>query len=290
VKTDYLSAVQEAIKYIELHLDEELDAQAVCAHIGFSQYHFHRIFMAMLGESVKDYVRKRRLMVAADKLAGSTTPILELALASGFDSQEAFTRAFKKMFRTTPGAYRKSGANVSAIRKFEITEKMLRHLAEGVTMQPKIIKRGRELAIGMGDSFVQGQTEEIGALWGRFVPRMHEIKNRKPYDLGVCASKHPIIVKKDGDTFIYVAAVAVENADHVPDGMVVCDIPESTFAVFTHSGPIMNIKHTCEYIWGTWLPESGYELTDTPDYELYDSRFDPKTGSGEVDIYVPIKV
>ncbi len=289
MKTDYLSAVQEAIKYIELHLGEELDAQSVCAHIGFSQYHFHRIFTAMLGESVKDYVRKRKLMVAADKLTNSTTPILELALSSGFDSQEAFTRAFKKMFRTTPGAYRKCGASVSAIRKLEITEAMLHHLAEGMTMQPKIVKRDRELAIGIGDSFIQGQSEEIGALWGRFVLRMHEIQNRKEYDLGVCTSKHPTIVKKEGDTFIYVAAVAVENADHVPQGMVVCDIPAATFAVFTHKGPILNIKHTCEYIWGTWLPESGYELNDIPDFELYDSRFDPQTGSGEVDIYVPIK-
>jgi AraC family transcriptional regulator len=290
VKTDYLPAVQSAIDYIESHLQGELSSQEVAAHIGFSPYHFHRIFSAILGESVKDYVRKRRLMVAAETLSTDDVSILDLALQSGFDSQEAFTRAFKKMFGTTPGAYRKLGAAGSPIRKPIATYDLVRHLTRGITMQPTILKRGHELAIGMGDSFLPGQTELIGLLWQKFVPRMHEVKNRKPYDLGLCMSNHPQIPKKPGDTMVYVAAVPVENTDDVPSGMVVCELPESTYAKFTHKGKISDIKHTVQYIWGTWIPESGYKLREIADFELYDERFNPMTGEGEVDIYVPLDV
>ncbi len=289
VKSEYPSAVIAAVKYIEAHLDEDLSPGAIANHVAFSPFHFHRIFQAVLGESVKEYVRKRRLDVAARQLQTTQTPILDLAIASGFDSQEAFTRAFKKMFGTTPGAFRKYPPGSSPIRKPVATEALVQHLRSGITMEPKIIKRGPELAIGMGASFVPGATEDIGKLWGEFVKRRDEIKHCKPYDLGVCMGNHPTITKAPGDSFIYVSACAVEKVDSVPAGMVLCEIPEATYALFTHKGPIANIKHTVDYIWGTWIHESGYKLLETPDFELYDDRFCPETGSGEVDIYVPIE-
>ena len=156
-------------------------------------------------------------------------------------------------------------------------------------MQPKIITREADMAIGMGGSFTQGDTEKISALWMKFVDRIPEIQNKKDYSLGVCMSAHPKVPVKPGDTFVYVAAMPVSKVEHVPDGMVVCELPKSTYALFTHKGQISDIRHTVEYIWGTWIPESNYKLRDTPDFELYDERFDPATGSGEVDIYVPIE-
>jgi AraC family transcriptional regulator len=289
VKTDYLPAVQSAINYIEEHLHEELSIQSIAAHSGFSQYHFHRIFTAVLGESIKDYVRKRRLMQAADALFRGSDSILGVALRSGFDSQESFTRAFKKMFGTTPGAYRKAGTAVSYVRKPRASDEMVRHLTGGITMQPKIVIRETDLAIGMGDSFTQGDTDKISQLWNRFIERIPEIRNAKPYSLGVCMASHPDVPKKAGDTFVYVAAMPVTSIDEIPEGMVACELPQSRYALFTHKGPIADIRHTVEYIWGTWIPETEYKLKDIPDYELYDDRFDPVTASGEVDIYVPIE-
>lgn len=263
--------------------------QAVAEQIGFSQYHFHRIFTAMVGESVKDYLRKRRLMVAAQALLSSDSPILALALRSGFDSQEAFTRAFRKMFGVTPGAYRRFGSGASAIHKPPATDALVRHLTRGITMKPVFEKREAELSVGIGGSFFPGQTDAIGALWQKFLPRLHEISNRKDYALGICMSKHPSVEKVEGDKFVYFASVPVFSLETVPEGMVACEIPAATYAKFTHKGPIADIKHTVEYIWGTWIPESGYELQDAVDFELYDDRFDPVTESGEVDIFVPIK-
>jgi AraC family transcriptional regulator len=97
------------------------------------------------------------------------------------------------------------------------------------------------------------------------------------------------VVKASGDEFVYVAALPVSQVSDVPEGMVVCNIPKATYALFTHKGAIADIRLTVEYIWGTWVPKSGRELADSPDFELYDERFDPETGTGEVDIYVPVK-
>ena len=289
VKTDYLPAVQSAIEYIESHLSEDLLSQMIASQIGFSQYHFHRIFTALVGESVKDYLRKRRLSVAADELRRSNTAILTIALRCGFDSQEAFTRAFGKVFGTTPGAYRRQGSSGLGTGNFSATNLWVHHLNRGIDMKPEIVRRSADLAVGMGDSFVRGATEAISELWKRFLPRMHEISNQKEYQLGLCMAQHASIQKKEGNSFIYVAAVAVDSAETVPKGMVLCQTAEATYAKFTHVGPIAEIKHTVEYIWGTWIPKCGYELLDSPDFELYDKRFDPATASGEVDIYVPVK-
>ncbi|HEY9713937.1 MAG TPA: AraC family transcriptional regulator, partial [Chroococcales cyanobacterium] len=105
---DYKSKILAAVDYIEDNFSDADLLENVSAHVGLSAYHFHRVFAGMLGESVMEYARKRRLSEAAVQLQGSTRPIIEIAMDSRFDSQESFTRAFKKMFGITPGAYRKS--------------------------------------------------------------------------------------------------------------------------------------------------------------------------------------
>ena len=198
VKTDYLPAVQSAIEYIESHLSEDLLSQMIASQIGFSQYHFHRIFTALVGESVKDYLRKRRLSVAADELRRSNTAILTIALRCGFDSQEAFTRAFGKVFGTTPGAYRRQGSSGLGTGNFSATNLWVHHLNRGIDMKPEIVRRSADLAVGMGDSFVRGATEAISELWKRFLPRMHEISNQKEYQLGLCMPSTRQFRKKRG--------------------------------------------------------------------------------------------
>jgi AraC family transcriptional regulator len=66
-------------------------------------------------------------------------------------------------------------------------------------------------------------------------------------------------------------------------------LPASTYAVFTHVGSLSDLLHTINYIWGTWVPRINYLRTDCPDFELFDSRFDSRTGYGEFDIYLPVQ-
>ena len=280
--------IVNAIRFIEERLDEPLDVKQVSGHIGFSEYYFHRMFLGLLGESVAEYVRKRRLSEAARRILAGDEKLIEIALSCGYDSQEAFTRAFKTMFGTTPGAFRKRGFML--LEKKPATFDMMMHLEDGgLTMQPEIVEQAEELVSGMGSSFAENPFWQINKLWDDFNQRENEIPNLKGnYALGVCMPRHDDLPIKEGDTFVYIAGRPVTSLDKVPEGMVAVKIPARKYARFTHKGPLTNLPHTVNYIWGTWLPKSEYKHANSPDFELYDERFDVKSLSGEIDIFVPI--
>lgn len=281
--------VVKAIRFIEERLDQPLDVKQVSGHIGFSEYYFHRMFLSVLGESVAEYVRKRRLSEAARRMLDKDEKLIEVALACGYDSQEAFTRAFKAMFGITPGVFRKRGR--MSLEKKPATLDMMMHLEEGgLTMQPEIVEHKEELVIGMGSSFAENPFWEINKLWDKFSQRENEILNLNgSYAIGVCMPKHDDLPVKEGDTFVYIAGRPVSSLEEVPEGMVAVRIPPRKYAKFTHKGQLTNLPHTVNYIWGTWLPKSEYKHAHIPDFELYDERFDVNTLSGEIDIFVPIE-
>ena len=288
---DYTERIQAAIDFIESHLETEITPSKVASVAGFSEYHFHRIFQTMLGESVADYMRKRRLSEAARMLKQTAANIREIAFKSQFETQESFTRSFKKMFGVSPLQYRKGGNLISSYHKKKVDQDMMKHLQEGLTLQPRFEHKEKDLAIGLANSFAEGSFKQIEQLWTTFHSRMQEIENIKPgYALGICMASHPDIAIKSDTTFVYAAALPVTKIDCVPPGMVVIEIPGGDYAVFTHKGSLDNLPHTVNYVWGTWIPKNmeKYQHADGPDFELYDSRFEPQTRSGEIDIYIPV--
>lgn len=283
----YIERIERALDFIENNLSEPISIGTVASHCGFSEYHFHRMFSAMLGESVSEYIRRRRLSRAARLIASGGASILETALESGYESQESFTRAFKTMFGLTPGRLKRLGKDALIIEKKPTTVDMIVHLREGITMEPKFVEREEELVVGMGDSFPENSFEAIGKLWERFSKRENEIGDLSgDYALGVCMQKHDDIPLGKDACFVYIAGRPVKSLASIPCGMVAVRLPRARYAVFTHTGPLSNLKHTINYIWGTWLPRSGYRQGGMPDFELYDERFHVKTMDGEVDIYV----
>lgn len=105
--------IYQALGYIEAHLEEEVTLENAAAAAGFSMYHFHRIFLEQVGMSVTDYIRSRRLASASASLLYTSEEIIQIAFRSRFESQEAFTRAFKKEYGMPPGRYRKLMCNVT---------------------------------------------------------------------------------------------------------------------------------------------------------------------------------
>lgn len=106
--------IQRAIRYIEDHLEDELPLEEVAAAAGFSMFHFHRLFQQHTGITAADYIRARRLADAASRLLYTEERLLDIALSCRFDSQEAFTRAFKKIYGLPPGRYRKLMGTITA--------------------------------------------------------------------------------------------------------------------------------------------------------------------------------
>ena len=100
--------VRRTLEYIESHLDEDISLDALARQACLSKYHFHRLFRQAVGEPVHRYIRKRRMEHAARELAETDRPIIEIALNCRYASQEAFSRAFERVYALTPGRYRRS--------------------------------------------------------------------------------------------------------------------------------------------------------------------------------------
>jgi len=285
----------QGLRYIEDHLLKRFTVADVARAAGYSAYHYCRLFNSLTGDSVMGYARKRRLTMAAQALTnGAGTRLIDLALDCGFESQAAFTRAFKRHFGTPPGAVRKSGRTWLPRCRWPLDAAALAYLSETVTMKPNFIEHGDISFVGLREEAEPKTRVDGPALWRRFVPLMDKIPHRRGmHTLGVIE-----VVDKDAGAFAYSAAVEVERAAlkrtaKLPDGLVANTLPGGRFAVFTHKLASRDIggelTRTLGYIYGTWVPNSGAKLRAYYDLEVYDERFDPATISGEVDIWVPVK-
>lgn len=278
----------KGIDFIENNLNEKLTVKSISQAACYSPFHFCRIFKALVGESVMGYVSKRRLSIAAEKLLKDHVRLIDIALDSQFESHEAFTRAFKKMFQVSPTKYRQMINPIKLKLKEKFNLETLTHLQKGVTMKPRIMEKDEFKIVGLGEDFNDKTKHNIPKLWGVFSKKMKTIPNRKGnVAYGICIS--PNI--NEGD-FTYISAVEVNNLKDIPKGMIGKIIPKQNYAIFTmklQKDIHEDIQKTIKYIWDTWLPKSGYEYAGTPDFELYDERFNGRTMAGEIDIYIPVK-
>ena len=157
---DYLRRIQRGIDFVEANLDSSFELAEVAQHAGMSQWHFQRIFKAITQETLKFYVRARRLSNSLNKLHGTDKRILDIAVEAGFESQEAFTRAFKKAYQMTPGEYRRFGQHKQFAKKLEISRDYLEHIKQGVELQPEIIVQSEKTLIGMRTCFHSVDSEK----------------------------------------------------------------------------------------------------------------------------------
>jgi AraC family transcriptional regulator len=103
----YINSIKKALNYIENNLQEDIDLSAISKEAGYSLYHFHRIFKGIVGDSMKDYVRKRRFTEAAKELVYTNKSIVEIAVKYGYESREGFSRAFEKVYGRNPSEVRR---------------------------------------------------------------------------------------------------------------------------------------------------------------------------------------
>lgn len=284
----YIDNIQLAINYIEENLSENLKLNDIAKISRYSMFHFDRIFKYTVGESVIEYVRKRKLTEAANLLISTKIKIIDIAIKYGFNSQQAFSLAFKKFYGKTPGEYRKEKHNLVLLGQKRLTFDNIAHLQEGITKEPKITTLDRFTVIGLL-YYGSNRQGEIPQLWGNFLERKSEIRYpiAPKVNLGICdfvSNYDPAISE-----FHYLACTMVkESSTNPPKGMIKRTYPKNQYAVFTHKGSSENLEDTYRYIYGTYFPKSNLELAEEADFELYDERFNDDKDS-EMEIYIPIK-
>lgn len=279
---NYCDNIQRSIDYIEDNLKEDIDINMAVMQSGYSTTHFYRIFQAFMGESIKEYVLKRKLSEAAVELVTTNRRLIEIAIDYGFNSQEVFTRAFTKVFHITPGKYRKSNCRIVLYEKVNAYRKVLDNI--GRMIKPAIVLEKEFHVVGLKKTVKPGDAL-IRSLWQEFSHRKSEINgimNRESV-LGICEYMPDIT---DESEFEYITGAEVTDYDYIPDGMISKTIPLSKYAVFTHRGNVEDMKTTYNMIYGMWLPVSGYELAEKDTIEIYSAN----GGDNWLNIYIPLKI
>lgn len=156
-------------------------------------------------------------------------------------------------------------------------------------MEPKIITKPAFTVVGL-PYFGKNENQEIHELWNEFNRRMAQtggIKNETgEAAIGLCITPD---VETTAGVFEYVAGLPVSKVEDVPEGFVVRQVPEYTYAVFAHKGDLASLHKTYEYIYETWLPQSGYQLAAKIDFEYYNEDFKDFAPESVFYIYIPIK-
>lgn len=286
---DYLITFEKAILYVENHLNENISVKDVADEAGYSYYHFTRIFQSLLGESIGNYIQKRRISNGAHQLLYTNDKIIDVAFANGFSSPEAFSRAFKMVYKVSPKEYRNNRLDVFIGNKKEISLDLLKHITTNISIQPEI-KYINEIYV----AGIQGvaSIDNIYALWKKFESIADKIPNKHSSGrtFGICdqlEESHTLNYSMD---FSEVIGLEVDSYENLPENLAIKTISAGKYAVFTHKGPLSEIIKTYEYIWGTWSLLTKEILDDRADFGLYDDRFLGKDNyESEMDIYIPIK-
>jgi len=276
-----LDPIARALWFVESHFAQDLTLDDVSAVAGVSRYHLSRTFGLATGSGLMAYVRGRRLTEAARALAAGAPDILAVALDWGYGSHEAFSRAFREQFNLTPDALRARGhlTNLPLVEAIRMDDSMLTTLDP-----PRIVDQPALLIAGLSERYGNTASAAIPSQWQRFMPHLDHV----PGQVGHTA--YGVIHNSDEAGHAdYLTGVEVRDFAKVPADFSRVTIPPQRYAVFTHKDHISTIRRTWFSIWNKGLPDAGLEATGGPEFERYDERFDGRSGSGEVEIWVPVK-
>jgi AraC family transcriptional regulator len=294
----YKERIQRAIDYTEANLTRQVTLAGAADAACWSPFHFMRTFHAITGYTFAEYVRNRRMELAAYRLIFTRDRILEIAMEVGYEAQEAFTRAFKRCYGSTPGRFRAAAAYRMRTPQINVEQVMPARssVPGGSAVKPTIKELGtlRIMGAELRTNNDGTNLKEIPQFWERCMAE--KILDKIPSKIdpnvnyGVCTNMD----ENSGD-FSYVIGSEVSADATPPEGLGVFGIPAATYAVFVAHGPFKDgeftrrIQETWKYAYGEWFPgNSEWERADGPDFELYDEQRCSDT-EADCDIYIPVQ-
>jgi AraC family transcriptional regulator len=283
LRTHAADPLERAMAHVEAHAFEPLTLADLASVAGFSPYHFARQFTARYGLTPMAFVRARRLGLAARLLASPNPPTLvNLAFDAGFESQEGFTRAFKRAFGVSPGRYRRGAALPSEFAAMSQAASAAR-----LTQDPRPVIKPALRIVGPTGVFGEDTKADIPLLWPKLIERL-PLAGRiggATYGVGWAASG------VEG-CFNYIAGVAVAADAPVPDGFAAKDIAARAYLVFhleTDASDLHpQMQAALRQIWGERVPQSGLKLANAPDLEVYPPGFQPDRPS-RIEWWIPVE-
>jgi AraC family transcriptional regulator len=276
-----MDPVQKALWFVESHFREPCALEDVARACRVSSFHLTRAFAASLGLPLMRYVRGRRLSEAARVLQQGAQDILAIALDAGYGSHEAFTRAFRDQFGLTPEQVRSQGnlANISIVEAIALNTTSLPDILPPrfETLEPFQIS-------GLVERYACQSPQGIPDQWQRF----NAYSGLTPGQVGKVA--YGVSFNFDSESnFNYMCGVETKGSRDMPEAFQTLHVAGQRYAVFRHAGHVAGIRGTLAAIWRKWFPESGCQAVEAPTFERYGPEFNPSTGMGGFEIWIPIQ-
>ncbi len=282
-----MSVTGKALWYIESHLDADVSLEAAAESVGVSRFHLSRAFTAATGKALTGYARARRLSEAARKLLGGAPDILPVALEAGYGSHEAFTRAFRQHFAMTPEQFRASGGDLRPL----LQEPLPMHPSDtpvnpaAMPPAPRIAACEAKQIFGLSKPCPAAGDPGIPGLWNRFGPYIGSIA-------GQTGGGAYGVIYNSSDTggYDYLCGVEVRAFPAEPREFTRLRIPPQTYAIFACREHVSRIAAAWRAIWEHGLAAAALQAANGPAFEFYGESFNPRTGEGGFEIWVPVSV
>lgn len=293
-KRDYTERILRVLVHIQQNLDAALPLEDLAAIAHFSPFHFHRVFRGMVGESVKQYVRRLRLERAAQRLKHSDQPVTMIAFEAGYEAHEAFTRAFRSAFGSSPSEFRAARGTsacldspasvhyVTADSDMTFTPLNLEDMRLNVemkTIEPMRIAFVRHV----------GPYNKVGQAWERLCDWAGRncLMGPNMQFLGACYDDPEVT---PAEKIRYDACMTVDGSVEAEGDIGVRTIEGGRYVVTLHEGPYEKLGDTYAALYGQWLASSEHEPADGPCLEFYLN--DPNSTAPEdlqTEVCVPIR-
>lgn len=262
-----LVRMKEALDVMERRLEERLDIEEAARAAAMSPFHFQRMFLMLTGVTIAEYVRRRKLTLAAQELAATAGKVLDVALKYGYDSPESFAKAFRRLHGIAPSEARLPGASLKAYPRisFHVSLKGDKEMDYRIEEKPAfpVVGRARRMTCEDGSNL-----RDIPAFWGESgqdgTLAALGAASRNGTLLGICLDMQP----GQGD-FTYMIGCE-SKAAAAPVGLDTRTIAAHTWAIFAAVGPLPgSIQQTIGRIYQEWFPATGYEHAGGPELEVY---------------------
>ncbi|MBE6024437.1 MAG: AraC family transcriptional regulator [Cellulosilyticum sp.] len=278
---EWIERLNSAINYIEEHLTDEIDYRQLGKIAGCSTYHFQRMFTYMAGIPLSEYIRKRKMSLAAVDLQHGDAKIIDVAIKYGYNSPTAFNRAFQSIHQVAPSCIKNKGISIKAFPPLTFTM-----IVKGVEqMNYRIETKDAFRIIGVSQPLhkeIEKNFECVPKMWQKTMTD-GTIQHLEGLMNGPIKGVLGVSACHDDEQWRYFIAVSSTQENSMFEEYV---IPAATWAIFSGTGTGQSIQELEQRIVMEWLPTSGYEYTNAPDIEVYLSS-DPTNMQYEV--WIPVK-
>ncbi|MCR4927372.1 MAG: AraC family transcriptional regulator [Lachnospiraceae bacterium] len=254
---DWVEGFQASIDYIEQNLLNDLNVGDIAKKAALSSFYYQRIFGAMCGMTVGEYIRARRMTLAAQEISSSSEKVIDIALKYGYDSPDSFAKAFQRFHGINPTQAREPGTSLRSFAPLHIKITM----EGGNMLDYRIVEKAPFTVVGLKRRF-DSETSymEVPKFWGEWAKDMKGLKGM----FGICSDM-------DGKLFDYWIADLYLPWEDIPEGLSTFQIPGGLWAIFKCEGPLPgSLQKVNTQIWTEWLPSlKGYKLAGNYSLEFY---------------------